>query len=188
MNSKTKLKVKWREVYSYVISSVLTIFYAVYLVMVVFGKCECLLMQDSIHFEKMLETLVTFMSIILSVFGFLIPSFLSGKGESETINYFLKYADMKLFSAKLKNVVSVGLIEIFLTSIMLLTDVIPRELLNIMILIWLWCMFFFLCNSYRFISLMISLLLTEKKKFVQEAANKISDEEVHQLHKDIKNL
>ena len=99
------------------------------------------LLQDSTSFESMLETIVTFMSIILSVFGFLIPSFIGAKGQSETMKYFLEYADMKLFAHKLKNVVAVGLIAIFVTCILFLKDIFSKVICNIIIIIWLYLIF-----------------------------------------------
>ena len=145
-------------------------------------------MQNIRNFGSMLEALVTFMSIILSVFGFLIPSFLSSKGDSDALKYFTKYADMKLFAAKLKNIVAVGLIDIFMTCILLLTDIVPPAALNILLVIWLWLLFFFMCSSYRFISLMISLLLAEKKNFVQKAGNNVSEDIKRKLHQSINDI
>ncbi len=187
MDIKEK-KYKWCELYSYVIPTILVILYGMYIILIFQGKINAKLIQESKYFGDMLETLVTFMSIILSVFGFLIPLFLSEKGKSETVNYFIKYADMKLFAAKLKNIVANGLIEVFVTSILLLNDIISGILLNLVILIWLWGLFFFMCNSYRFISLMINMLLTEKTKFTQNMVNKATEEEIKQIHTNIRNI
>lgn len=185
---KDEKKYIWKKIYSHIIPSVLTLLYLIYLMYGALKPCKIVVIQSSEHFDKMLETLVTFMSIILSVFGFLIPSFLGSKGDSETLKYFMKYADMKVFAAKLKNVVAVGLIDIFITSTLLLSDIIPNGYLDFIILIWLWMIFFFMCSSYRFISLMIALLLVEKENFVQKAANSISEKEKNKLHSDIRRL
>ncbi|RHA81358.1 hypothetical protein [Roseburia inulinivorans] len=180
-----KMKYTWKKIYAYILPTFFTIAYLVYLFCIYEEWIDCKALQDSKQFKDMLQTLVTFMSIILSVFGFLIPSFLGSKGESATLKYFIKYADMKLFAAKLKNIVAVGLVDIFITCILLLTDIMPPIVLNIMLIIWLWLLFFFMCSSYRFISLMISLLLTEKKNFVQKAGNNVSEDVKKKLHQDI---
>ncbi len=182
-----KIKYRWKEIYAYVVPTFLTIAYLIYLFCIYKKWINCKALQDSKQFNDMLQTLVTFMSIILSVFGFLIPSFLSSKGESDALKYFTKYADMKLFAAKLKNIVAVGLVDIFITCILLLTDIMPRMVFNVLLIVWLWLLFFFMCSSYRFISLMISLLLTEKKNFVQKAGNTVSEETKRKLHEDIDN-
>ncbi len=80
MDRKEKAKYKWKEIYSYIVPSVITAGYFVCIILAEKGKIEVTLMQQSKYFEKMLESLITFMSIILSVFGFLIPTFL---GERE---------------------------------------------------------------------------------------------------------
>lgn len=185
---KEERKYMWKRVYSYIVSSLLTISYVAYLFFICYGEKELPLIQDSKNFDGMLEALVTFMSIILSVFGFLIPSFLSSKGESSAIKYFLKYADMKMFSAKLKNVVAIGLIDMFFTCILFLKDIFSDVLTNIIICIWLWFLFFFMCNSYRFISIMINLLIAEKQEFTQKAANDVSEEEIEQLNSAIRKI
>ncbi|MFR5450882.1 MAG: hypothetical protein ACLTIG_05700 [Roseburia hominis] len=82
MDRKEKAKYKWKEIYSYIVPSVITAGYFVCIILAEKGKIEVTLMQQSKYFEKMLESLITFMSIILSVFGFLIPTFW-GKGRYE---------------------------------------------------------------------------------------------------------
>lgn len=179
---------RWKQVYSYVIPTILTIVYLAYLMAIYCYEKELPLIQESTNFDGMLEALVTFMSIILSVFGFLIPSFLSGKGESKAITYFLKYADMRIFSAKLKNVVAIGLIDTFFTCILFLRDIFSDVISNILIGVWLWLLFFFMCNSYRFISLMINLLVEEKEEFVQKAANEVDEKVKEQLDSTIRKI
>lgn len=180
-----KMKYRWKEIYSYVIPTFFAIAYLIYLFCIYKGWISCKVVQDSKQFKDMLQTLVTFMSIILSVFGFLIPSFLTSKGNSDALKYFTKYADMKLFAAKLNNIVAAGLIDIFMTCILLLQDIIPSIILNILLVIWLWFLFFFMCSSYRFISLMISLLLVEKKNFVQKPGNSVDEDVKSKLHQSL---
>lgn len=146
------------------------------------------MIQNSKNFEAMLESLVVFMSIILSVFGFLIPSFLSSKGESKALKYFIKYADMRLFAVKLKNIVAIGLINTFFTCTLFLKDIFSDITTNIIICIWLWLLLFFMCNSYRFISLMINLLLAEKEEFVQKVANEVTMDEKERLDNTIRKI
>ena len=155
-----KMKYTWKKIYAYILPTFFTIAYLVYLFCIYEEWIDCKALQDSKQFKDMLQTLVTF-------------------------KYFIKYADMKLFAAKLKNIVAVGLVDIFITCILLLTDIMPPIVLNIMLIIWLWLLFFFMCSSYRFISLMISLLLTEKKNFVQKAGNNVSEDVKKKLHQDI---
>lgn len=185
---KNETKYKYQQTYSYLIPTVLTIGYIMYLIGISHYKKNCPLIQESENFGSMLEVLVTFMSIILSVFGFLIPSFLSSKGESSAIKYFMKYADMRVFAAKLKNIVAIGLVDTFLTCVLFLRDIFPCTITNVIICTWLWFLLFFMCNSYRFISIMINLLLAEKKEFTQQAVNEVSENERDKLDNLIKKI
>lgn len=183
-----KMKYKWKEIYSYVIPTVSTIFYIVCLILRYKFNVDVKILQESVKFEEMLKTVVTFMSIILSVFGFLIPSFLSGKGSNSLIKYFLKNADIKLFTVKLKSVVSFGLIDIFITCVLLIGDIMPESLVNIIVVVWIWILFFFMCSSYRFIGLIINLILCEKEDIVQKMSNKIPEDEEERIKSKIRKL
>ena len=174
---KENLKEFWYKNFSIIIPIFFAVAYCGMLIYIYYKKIDVDLIQDSENFETMLETIVTFMSIILSVFGFLIPSFIGAKGKSETMNYFWKYADMKLFAYKLKNVVAIGLITIFVTCVLFLKDIFSELVCNMIIIVWLYMFFYFLCSSYRFISIMINTLLTEKETFMQKVANKVSVED-----------
>lgn len=183
-----RAKYVWNQIYSYILPFVFVILYAAYLAVNMCLKLNLPLIQNSQYFTTMLESLIVFMSIILSVFGFLIPSFLSSKSESKAIKYFIKHADIKVFTAKLKNIVAIGLIDTFFTCILFLVDIFPNMVTNVIVCIWLWFLFFFMCSSYRFISIMINLLLVEKEELVQIAANEVTDAEKEELDKVIRNI
>lgn len=185
---KDMKKNRRQQIYSYLIPTALTIGYITYLVGSLCCHKDYPTIQDSENFGSMLEVLVTFMSIILSVFGFLIPSFIGSKGESTAIKYFMKYANMKVFAINLKNIVAIGLIDTFLTCILFLRDIFSCAITNSIICIWLWCLLFFLCNSYRFISIIINLLLTEKQEFTQEVANEESEIEREELNNLVRKI
>lgn len=178
----------WSQIYSNILPFMFIILYAAYLIINMYLKLNLPLIQDSQYFTTMLESLNVFMSVILSVFGFLIPSFLSSKGESKAVKYFIKHADIKVFTAKLKNIVSIGLIDTFFTCTLFLKDIFSNTTINIIVCIWLWFLFFFMCNSYRFISIMINLLLAEKEELVQKAANEVSAEEKENLDRSIRGI
>ncbi len=45
-----------------------------------------------------------------------------------------------------------------------------------------------MCNSYRFISIMINLLLAEKEEIVQKAANEVTAEEKESLDNTLRRI
>lgn len=165
----------WLKYFAHIIPSVATMGYLILLILLHYKKISFTLIQDSCFFVNMLETFVVFMSIVLSIFGFLIPAFLGAKEKSETMNYFFKYADKQMFMRNLKNIVANGLVIIFITCVLFLNDILMPVLCNVIMLIWIWMVFFFMCSSYRYISIIINLLMVEKETFVQEVANEVSE-------------
>ena len=92
------------------------------------------------------------------------------------------------FAAKLKNIVAIGLIDTFLTCVLFIRDIFSVSLTNGLVCIWLWFLIFFMCNSYRFISIMVNLLVVEKEEFVQKAANDVDAEEKKRLDNAIRKI
>lgn len=180
-----KAKAFWIENFSYIIPSVCVVGYLILLILLHFEIISISLIQDSECFVNLLESFVTFMSIVLSVFGFLIPSMISAKEKSDTMNYFFRYVDMRLFAKRLKNIVANGLVIIFITCILFLSDIFSTEICNTIILVWIWLVFYFMCCSYRYISVIINILLVEKKKFIQEVVNEVSEEEKQILNEKL---
>lgn len=171
------IKKIWLNYYCYIIPSIATIIYFISLVLLHYEKVNFFLMQESCYFINALEVVVTFVSIILSVFGVLLPAFLGEKGKSKTMEYFFKYVDRREFSKCLKNVVANGLMVVFITCILFLKDIFYQWFCNLVILIWVWLLISFMCSSYRYISIIISLLIVEKEEFELKTANEVSDEE-----------
>lgn len=144
--------------------------------------------QNSTGFEKMLETIVTFISIVLSVFGFLIPAFLSSKGSSLLIQYFLDSINVEAFVKQLKNVVAVGLLDVIFTCVLLLGDIFSTDVMNILLEIWIWFILYFMCVAYRFISILLSIMIAPKEERKQEVINEASKEVTNNLRASIKKI
>lgn len=176
------LKNKWHQIYSYAIPSVIVFAYVVYIILIYKGNISGKCIQNSNEFSEMLKTVVTFMSIVLSVFGFLIPSFLNSKGSSLLIQFFLENADLEYFTKQLKNIVAVGLIEIFVTCCLLLSDIIPECILNIAIIVWLWMLLYFLCSAFRYIGIMIKMMMGDKKDSKKNLKNEINPKKLETLN------
>lgn len=139
-------------------------------------------------FSDMLTALITCMSIIISIFGFLIPSLISAKND-KMVKYFIENADMNLFVRKIKSVIFSGLTGILLSVLLYLNADFNIFVLQILLYLWIGIILNFACNSYRFISLIISLLLTEKEAFKgKKCANEFSEEEDEALNAKIQSF
>ncbi len=139
-------------------------------------------------FSDMLTALITCMSIIISIFGFLIPSLISAKND-KMVKYFIENADMNVFVKKIKSVIFSGLSGILLSVLLYLNANFSVLFLQILLFLWIGIIINFACNSYRFISIIISLLLTEKEDSEEKrCANKISEEDEEELNAKIQSF
>lgn len=188
MKTKQAKKEKnWPEIISYIIPTAGMVILTVYNILTL--HIDSLdVIQESVGFDKMLETIVTFISIVLSVFGFLIPAFLSSKGSSLLIQYFLESIDVRAFTKKLKNIVAIGLIDILFTCILLLNDIFSETVMNVLLEVWLWFVIYFMCVSYRFISILLSVMVGDKKEKRKEVINEASKETTINLRNNIKKI
>ena len=66
-------------------------------------KIQILQICKNSLFSDMLTALITCMSIIISIFGFLIPSLISAKNDT-MVKYFIENANMDVFVGKIKSV------------------------------------------------------------------------------------
>lgn len=184
---KTNKVKNFPEIISYLIPTVGIIIFCIYNVLTLcIDELEGI--QNSVGFGNMLETIVTFISIVLSVFGFLIPAFLSSKGSSLLIQYFLDNIDVRIFATKLRRIVVVGLIDILLTCMLLLNDIFCDTFMNALLEIWLWFILYFMCVSYRFISILLSLMVGEKGEKKKEVINEASKETTSNLQNSIRKI
>ena len=182
-----KHKKNWPEILTYLIPTVGTVLLLIYNILAVYVENICAIPKSE-GFEKMLETIVTFISIVLSVFGFLIPAFLSSKGSNLLIQYFLDSIDVRVFVKKLKNVVAIGLLDVLLTCILLMGDIFNSLVLNALIEVWLWFILYFMCVSYRFISILLSIMIAPKEDRKRGVINEASRESAETLKKSVKKI
>ncbi len=183
---KKWIREKWDTHYCIVIPIIISIIYIIYCLSVKNGIIKGKLIQDSIYLKELLSAVITFMSIILSVWGMIIPLFVSAAEKSEAIKVFIKNADMSIFVKSLKTVFGVGMKTIFFTCVIFLKDILGKGLINVVIVIWMWFLLRFLCGSYRFIRIIISLLCSKKTKI--ETDRVVAKERQEQINEGLPKL
>lgn len=187
-NKLTRERVKeyWQKVYSIFIP---ILFILIILILEYSKKFSLILICDNDRFTDMLTALITCMSIIISIFGFLIPSLISAKND-KMVKYFIENANMEVFVGKIKSIIVLGLTGILLTILLYLEKSFYTTFVEILLLIWIGIVISFACNSYRFISIIVSLLLTEKQDSDKgkKCINDMSKDRVEELNKKIPKL
>ena len=185
MKKPSEVKTLWNEYYSVLIPAGLVagLFLADKGQMI-----DIMLICESGLFGEMLASVITFMSIIISIFGFLIPSLISAKNDV-MVKYFIEHANMPVFVGKIKSVVLSGLLGIFLSVLLYLHNNLGSIFLKVLLFSWIGVALNFACNSYRFISIIISLLLMEKKDDGEKkCANTASEEKIKNINSKIPRL
>jgi len=176
----------WRSIYAYAIPTIVCIIYIIIYMLTLKEVLNYAFITDSKYFTSMLESIITFVSLILGVFGFLLPILITSKDSDAMIKCFINSIDKRAFSFNLKMVIVSGFTTVFLSCMLFFFDVYDEWFKTGMILIWIWFLFYFMSNAYRFISLLISLFLKEKKRLGKETKNRMSEEEEKELKEQIK--
>lgn len=176
----------WRSCYSVVIPSVMCIVYMVIYLLTQNGVLEFQYVTDSKNFTSMLESIITFVSIIIGVFGFLLPILIASKDKFALVKYFIKSIDKTAFSFNLRMIIVGGFATVFISCMLFFFDIFSEWFKQSLIMMWIWLLFYFMLSSYRFISLLIRLFLEEKKEPVKERFDSMNDLEVQELKKEIR--
>lgn len=141
---------------------------------------------DSKYYGDMLTAVITFLSIVISVFGVLIPTVFSSK--SKLVVYFINNIDRRYFISSIKNVIISGISEVIIICMLYAYDVIPSNVYTIICSVSLFLLMYFLCGSYKYISLMLRLVLEENEPIRGKKYKKqVSDDERREINNILKN-
>lgn len=164
LSKKERMLDAWRGMYCIIIPSIVAGVNVCFLMLVYLRKLDWEYFWSSDNFCDALGIFVTFISITLSFFGILIPILVSGKSTSETIKFFFEAVDKKYFLGRIKAMMISGFISVFLLGLLFFYDIF-HELTNIVLIsAMIWFLLYFVTSSYRLISLLLLMFLTEKKK------------------------
>ncbi len=176
---------KWKKSYAWLIPCIL-------LLVVLITNCITKFRMSEIcgdeSFSDMLGSIITSMSIIISIFGFLMPSLISAKND-KMVKYFIENADMNEFTKKIKAVIRSGMVGIALSIVLYVNKKIFPIVQSILLYSLLVIGTNFACSSYRFISIIISLLLKEKRDLSdKKCLNEMPEEKIQQLDSKIEHF
>lgn len=140
-------------------------------------------------YSDMLTALITALSIIISIFGILIPLLMTAKQEKELTKYFFENVDIKYFIRCIKQLFLSGFISIMFVCGMYAYDVIEMKVFIVVGVLSIVVILYFLCSAYRYISLMLRLLFDENEKHnrnIKIYKNKMSNIERESLNRRLK--
>lgn len=141
---------------------------------------------NSQYYGDMLTAVITFLSIVISVFGILIPTVFTNKNKLTT--YFVKNIDRFYFVKSVKNVMVSGISDVILVCILYSYDVIPKKVYALICIASLFLLIYFLCGSYKYLSLMLRLVLEDGEIYDGKRYNKqISDTKRKEINEMLRN-
>lgn len=187
MKWNEKITDAWRGCYAVVIPSGISIAYLIVYILTQKDVFEFRYITDSENFTTMLESIIAFISIIISVFGFLLPILITSKNELSLTRYFIDSVDKKCFSLSLRMVIISGFLAVFMSCILFFFDIFSEWFKQTVIVIWIWLLFYFMFSSYRFISLLMRLFIEEKSGLEKKVKDSMNDEDEQSLKAKIRN-
>jgi hypothetical protein len=162
LTKKDRILDFWRSIYCWVIPTLVCIIYvAIYLLtQIKYNKWYTLF--ESANLNNSLEAIITFISIVITFFGVLLPVLISVKDTSEMIKWFFEVADKEYFINSMKKVFLSGFATIFVSCLLFFYDVFAKWFSFAVSIGLIWMLLYFIASSYRFISILLSLLFKNK--------------------------
>ena len=154
---RKQLRTLWLNTYVYLVPSVLCVAFIFYVRWGVYGKNPIPWIGDSKGFAEMCKAIVEFSSIVLGIYGFLMPAVICRQDKFN--KYFWKNVDKQRFSKDIQRLITSGIVTILLSAGLLISDIFYRKLCEILVGCLCWLLIFFCCNSIRFISIFVSLIV-----------------------------
>lgn len=154
------------------------------------NKCEVEFWKAQ-YYPEMLTALITFLSIVISVFGILIPSMISVKDEKNSLTkYFFDNADTNFFAKAIKRTILSGIASVLVVCLLYLYDVMNVKLFKCVFATAVFVAVYFCCNAYRFIGIMLKLLIGTNDKNRNNTGkrykNQMSEEERMRINEQLK--
>lgn len=130
-------------------------------------------MMLGVKYTELLNGLVTLDSIIIGFLGAIMPVILSMKNESKFVKYVFEKDKKALFCKYLKVTILFGIVNVVLSLVMHVKDIIPENYQFRFYYVWVFATVVFLTATYRSMSHMITLI------FAKDGKEEDEDEEVY---------
>ena len=153
------LKYLWYSWYSIIIAGLLTVF------LVIEQHKYHLNFWEATYYSDMLTAIITFLSIIIGIYGILIPAVISAKeGKESIVSYFFQNADGKFFAECIRKIISSGILSVIGICLLYMHDVLSEKIYIWIFRISIFLILYVCLGSYRFIGIMLGLLVGRKSK------------------------
>lgn len=121
--------------------------------------------MDSDNFTCLLTAIISGVSIIIGLFGVLLTNLISIRRDSELVQYFFESVDKKYFDKSVRKCILSGFVNLFFSALLILNDVLFPKVGDVLLFFWIYTIVLFSIRSYRFISILISLIISDEKRY-----------------------
>ena len=169
-----RIRTEWLNKYVYIIPCILELIYISYIKFGVYGEAQWVWIGGSKGFGDMCKAIAEFSSIVLGIYGFMIPAVIGRQDKFN--NEFWKNIDKESFSRDFKHLIISGIITILASSMLLVHDIISAKVLMVLLGGFFWILAFYCCSSYRFIRIFISLIVEGRNNSDDSEKNEVREE------------
>ena len=177
----------FRKYYTKIIPSIALVIYFIFMIIFYLCNNSITILHESKGFETFCELIANFSTIILGIYGFLIPIMI-GKMDEKHIKKFWGIIDKAEFSQDIKDVILSGILTILCSSIFVVSDVFNEIVVCIIFGFLIWILLFYACSSYRFIGIFILLIMGTEDKADDSPQILITEEQKKELDDSMEEL
>lgn len=129
---------------------------------------------QSKNINEVVNGIVTLESIIIGFIGAIIPVILSMKNESKLVQYVFAKDEDGLFKKYLSSTIAVGLMDVCVSLLVYLRDIILTEKAMFALRIcFIYFFFLFMFCTFRSMSCMLKLIFANDTKLVNDVSNNL---------------
>ena len=161
------LKYRWFDIYPWIFSVIGT-----FLVMK-FEKIYGVNIGTSEGFSDLLAMVVTFVSVVIGLLGVLLTCLISIRDTSKLVKFFFEKSKKNKFQNGIKQCILSGLLLVMATCALFIWDLFPGKLFALIKYSWVFLFVLFTSLIYRFISILISLVIDNGEREEGKKDNQI---------------
>lgn len=178
-----EIKFRWMSLYPFILPIV-----AVFVMKTLETK-YCFFIEMSKDFSNLLSIIATFISVVIGLLGVLLTCLLSIRDSSDMIKYFFEEGQGEAFQKGIRTCIRTGLFSLVVTCILILQDILPVQIFSLVKDIWVIAVVYFSAMIYRFISILLNLVMNNEKSEESKKNNQdVTGERLEKMDEGIPEL
>ena len=144
---------KWFDIYPWLFSGLAVILTGIF-------EAVCRVnISASDGFQDLLTMVGTFVSVVIGLLGVLLTCLISIRDTSKLVSFFFENTKNIRFQKGMKQCILAGLLLILMTCILFIWQLFPKKIFILIKYSWVFLLIYFTALIYRFLSILISLVI-----------------------------